>query len=105
MRKPFQTELEASAELDDAAVWYEDQRAGLGSEFLQAVDAALRLVEQWPHAGAPAPDVPLDLQVRRVPVTRFPYHVVYLETQTEIRILAFAHDSRRPGYWRSRVLK
>ena len=36
-------------------------------------------------------------------VTRFPYHVIYLETATDIRILAVAHDRRKPGYWRERL--
>ncbi|HJX28084.1 MAG TPA: hypothetical protein VJ885_09235 [Thermoanaerobaculia bacterium] len=34
--------------------------------------------------------------------TEFPYHLVYLEMEEEIRVLAFAHDRRRPGYWLSR---
>ena len=33
-------------------------------------------------------------------VTRFPYHVVYLEVNDRIRILAVAHDRRKPGYWK-----
>jgi hypothetical protein len=37
----FRSEPEASAELEDAAVWYESQRPGLGVEFLHAVDATL----------------------------------------------------------------
>jgi hypothetical protein len=36
-------------------------------------------------------------------VTRFPYHVIYLETGTHIRILAIAHDRRKPGYWTDRL--
>ena len=105
MTRPFRTEPEASAELGQAALWYESQRAGLGGEFLEAVDVALSYIARWPHAGVRVPDVPLDLPVRRVPVRRFPYHVVYLEMLDAIRILAFAHDRRLPGYWHSRALK
>jgi hypothetical protein len=28
---------------------------------------------------------------------------VYVETSRDIRILAIAHDRRKPGYWRDRV--
>jgi len=49
--------------------------------------------------------MPHDVAARRVPVSRFPYHVVYLEWESVIRILAFAHDSREPGYWHSRLEK
>ena len=97
------TEPEASAELAEAGLWYERQRPGLGVEFLEEVDLALDFISRFPQAGSPAPDVPEDLKVRTVPVRRFPFHVVYLELADTIRILAFAHDRRLPGYWRDRV--
>jgi hypothetical protein len=31
--------------------------------------------------------------------------VIYLEASEAIRILSFAHDRRRPGFWRSRLLR
>ncbi len=96
-------EDEADAEYRNAGRWYEEHRAGLGSEFLDAVDATLDRIMRLPHAGARVPRVPLDLPVRRAPVKRFPYHVIYLETKPTIRILAIAHDRRRPGYWKNRL--
>ena len=44
----FRPEAEASAELEDAAVWYNHQRAALGIEFVEAVDAALAQIAAWP---------------------------------------------------------
>ena len=41
MNPAFRQEPEASAELEDAALWYEGQRLQLGLEFVQAVDHAL----------------------------------------------------------------
>ncbi len=99
----FRPEPEASAELEDAALWYESQRAGLGLELVQAVDVALGRILQWPRLGQHVPSLPGDVPVRRVPVHRFPYHIAYLEWEGVIRILAFAHDSREPGYWLSRI--
>jgi toxin ParE1/3/4 len=103
VKKPFRIENEASTELQQAANWYEDHRTGLGADFLQAVDAALKLIEDWPTAGTSVRRVSPELRVRRIPIRRFPYHVVYLETSAAIRILAIAHDRRRPGYWQVRV--
>ena len=103
MTRAFRPEPEASAELEDAAVWYNSQRAGLGLEFVQAVDAALELIAQWPQIGRRVPGVPNDVPARRFPVHRFPYYVAYLEWDGVIRLLAFAHDSREPGYWFSRI--
>jgi plasmid stabilization system protein ParE len=99
----FRPEPEASAELEDAAIWYNGQRPGLGVEFVEAVDAALEQIAKWPHIGRAVPGVPHDVPARRFPIQRFPYHIVYFEWAGAIRILAFAHDCRRPGYWFSRV--
>ena len=100
----FRTEPEASSELAEAALWYEEKRRGVGEEFLDAVDAALEFIAGSPGAGSPVPDLPAELAVRRVAVKRFPFHIVYLEpTDDVIRVLAFAHDRRSPAYWRSRA--
>jgi plasmid stabilization system protein ParE len=95
-------EDEADAEYRDAAQWYERRRTGLGVDFLDAVDAAISLIADLPRTGARVPRLPVELAVRRLAVKRFPYHVVYLETPSDIRILAVAHDRRKPGYWKTR---
>jgi len=103
MNQRFRPEPEASAELEDAALWYEQKRAGLGVEFVQAVDATLDQVARWPAIGQRVVNVPDDVPARRWPVNRFPYHVIYMEWEGIIRILAVAHDSREPGFWFSRI--
>lgn len=96
-------EDEADEEYRAAARWYEERRVGLGIEFLDAVDYTLNQILRFPRIGALVPRMRADLAVRRAPVKRFPYHVIYLETQAAIRVLAVAHDRRRPGYWKSRL--
>lgn len=76
---------------------------GLGLEFLDAVDATIDQIARLPHAGAPLSRLAPELLVRRAPVKRFPYHVVYLEAESTIRILAVAHERRKPGYWKKRL--
>jgi toxin ParE1/3/4 len=105
MNRTLRIEPEAVAELEEAAVWYDRQRLGLGTEFLEAIDNALERIARWPHAAPRVPGVAADVPARKAPVTRFPYHVAYLETPDTIRILAFAHDRREPVYWHSRVKK
>ena len=83
MTPPVRFEDEADAEYRAAGRWYETRRIGLGLEFFDAVDAALELIARMPRAGAPVPRLPPDLPVRRAPVKRFPYHVVYLETEPQ----------------------
>jgi len=96
-------EDEADAEYRLAGRWYEGRRDHLGLEFFDAVDAAIAQILDLPRSGSLVPRMPADLPVRRIAVTRFPYHVIYLETKTHIRVLAIAHDRRKPGYWKTRL--
>jgi plasmid stabilization system protein ParE len=99
---PVWTSEEAEAEMAEAARWYEMHRAGLGTEFLAAVDLAVGRIAEMPGIGSPVPGV-ADESIRRRAVRRFPYHVVYIELRDRLQILAVAHDRRRPGYWAGRL--
>jgi len=96
-------ESEASSELYEAARWYESRRSGVGRAFLAAVDRAMEQVAAWPETGTPMPDVAAELQVRRISIPSFPYYLAYLLTTDAVRVLAVAHDRRRPGYWHPRT--
>lgn len=41
--------------------------------------------------------------VRRKGVAGFPYGVIYYTTDSEIVIVAYAHERRHPGYWKHRI--
>ena len=99
MSRPVAFEPDASHELEAAALWYEAQRSGLGQTFLAAVDRTVDQLATWPDDGTLVPGVPAHLEVRQMPVVRFPY----LVTSRELRVLAVAHTRRRPGDWRSRT--
>ena len=102
MTLPVRISEEADAEMAEAARWYETHRAGLGVDFLDAVDAAVARIAEAPNMGSPVPGVS-DETIRRRPVRRFPYHVVYLELPDRLQVLAIAHDRRLPGYWIGRL--
>jgi plasmid stabilization system protein ParE len=88
----------AEREFTRAADRYQRDKPGLGDEFLEAVmDAAERAVE-YPDRGSP-----YLFGTRRIVLTRFPYGVVYVVRPTRTAIIAVAHHSRRPGYWRKRL--
>lgn len=89
----------AAAALRDAASWYEEQSPVLGDRLLDAIEDALEQIRRFPEAGAPVPFVAPDLLIRRGSVRRFPFQVIYLAKGETLHVLAFAHDSRRPGYW------
>jgi hypothetical protein len=93
----------AKQEALDAAAWYEYERAGLGQEFLLALGRVLDLLEQdvVPLTGTYSPSEQLD--VARLLLHRFPYSVVIAKLPMETLVVAVAHQSRRPGYWRNRL--
>ena len=88
----------ARAELSEAASFYGMRSSSLRMGFLASVEAALIQLLEYPEA---AQIVRGD--VRRKPLPRFPYNLLYTIRGDEIRILAVAHQSRRPFYWRGRV--
>lgn len=101
MSRRLHLDAEALAELEDAALWYDRQRPGVGDAFVAAVTDAIETLIRWPGFGSPVLDVRGEM-LRQAQVDGFPYHVGYVVTDEEIRVLAVAHERRRPGYWTSR---
>lgn len=102
MSKPLRVEDAARDEIRAAVAWYEEKRPGLGAEFFVEVRRTVALIKRHPGLGSPVPRVRAQRDTRRLPLPRFPYTVVYREWQNEIQVVAFAHSSRKPGYWRLR---
>jgi toxin ParE1/3/4 len=87
----------AEEELNEAAGHYARARAGLGDAFLAEAHDAIEALLAVPLAGAV-----VEGDVRRWLVKRFPYSVLYRTRDDHVRILAIAHQKRRPFYWRRR---
>jgi len=89
---------EAEADLRDAAEFYRE-RAGntLSNSLLEEFERSVGVLLQYPAIGSP-----WRRGTRRFLMQRFPYSIIYSTSSEEIRILAVAHQSRRPGYWRNR---
>lgn len=102
MSRRLRFDPEARAELDDAALWYDRDRAGVGDAFAAAVREAIEAVMDWPGLGAPVSDRH-GVVIRQTRVQRFPYHVGYVATDEEIRVVAVAHERRQPRYWVARL--
>jgi plasmid stabilization system protein ParE len=98
-------DLAAEEEVQQAAQWYEDQRTGLGLEFLSAVDTGVQRIRHDPLAFPLLETLPEEQNIRRLVLARFPYVIIYEVLSQEIRILAIAHSRRRPGYWKKRLAR
>ena len=94
MKSPTFNRL-AERELAEAVEYYEAERPGIGEAFLDEVEGAVAFLERYPKA---APRVAGE--IRRLVLPRFPYFLIYRPLASgRIRILAFAHQRREPGYW------
>lgn len=94
---------EAEEELFEAEQWYEQQRSGLGAEFLDEVSETIDRISAAPNTSLTVPGTSLESGVRRLLVRRFPFSAVFVQHAQETWVIAFAHDRKRPGYWRHRL--
>jgi len=93
--KPPIIDAEAQAELDKAVDFYNRQRPGLGGELREEIERVVGEICQNPHLGG----FWKKTEVRHFMTRRFPFVVYYIELEPAIWFVAFAHGSRRPGYW------
>jgi plasmid stabilization system protein ParE len=91
---------EAEQELIEAITWYEQRGRGLGAEFLRAFEAAISLIERYPRQNPVVTG-----QARRAVLRRFPYSLIYVESESEILILACFHGRRDPRRLQGRLAK
>jgi len=89
---------EAEQDLADAAAWYEEQRQGLGHEFLDEVLMMLSSIEETPLM---YPNV--HRNTRRAVIHRFPFSVYFRVENATIVVIAIMHGSRNPRRWKSRT--
>jgi toxin ParE1/3/4 len=95
---------EARAELRSAALWYDEQRPGLGDEFITEISAALQRVGDGPESYPGWPGTRAgDPVIRKATVQRFPYVIAFEKHARHSLVLAIAHAKRRPLYWLTRT--
>ncbi len=92
MARRLVIEPEAEADIAGAFSWYEEQRAGLGEEFLHSLDEAHAKVLERPQM------FPVKFDgFRRVLVRRFPYAVWLESSETTVVVYAVFHCARDPA--------
>ena len=82
----------AKVELNEAAQYYERESPGLGVAFVTEVERCTAAVLENPEA---SPIV--TRAIRRRPLRRFPYGLLYRVRTEQVRILAVMNLKRRPG--------
>lgn len=89
---------EAEKDIEEAFLWYEDKRVGLGYDFLLQIDAGLRFIERNPEVYPPEYK-----GTRKFLIKRFPYKIIYLVEKERIIIVAVFHGKRCPDLIKKRT--
>ena len=98
MRRSVRLRDEADRDLSAAAAWYEQQREGLGHEFLdEALSTFQRIAEQ------PSSYPVVHRQTRRALMMRFPFGIYFRMEPAHIVVVAIVHGSRHPHRWQGRT--
>ena len=97
MRRLLSIHEAAEAEINEAADFYDIESPGLGSVFIDEIQRAIGNISEFPEAASLVRG-----RVRKRLIAKFPYSLVYSARPDGIRILAVAHQKRRPFYWRGR---
>lgn len=94
---------EAHEELLDAASWYDGEQLGLGEDFLDAVDAAVAQLLDWPSIAHVYSGWNREPVVHQGTMKTFPYQILYFIDDSCLVVVAYAHNRRKPGYWKDRI--
>jgi plasmid stabilization system protein ParE len=87
----------ADDELLEATTWYVERSSTAAVGFVREIEHALERIAEAPER------YPLTLHGRRrFVLLNYPYDVVYRVRPRVVEVVAIAHHSRRPGYWRNR---
>ncbi len=90
--------IPALNEFWDAYDWYRERNPQVAEDFKRVFDKGQQLIRSFPtrwgkHLSG----------TRSYRLFSFPYHLVYTVDENEILIVAVAHTSRRPAYWKDRL--
>jgi len=88
----------AIRDVEAACAWYEAGARGLGARFEAELSGCLERICEFPRAA-----LGRGLRTRRIPMTRFPYVILYLVEPDRIVVLGVIHLSRHPGIEADRV--
>jgi len=89
---------DAETDITEASAWYETQRFGLGSDFLDEILATCNGIAKNPQM------YPLvHRATRRAVIDKFPFGIYYRIENGLVTIIAVMHGSRDPNNWRNRT--
>ena len=94
---------EAVEELEAAVAWHSRERAGRGDLLYDEIRRRVAQATRFPRSGAPVVGLEARYDVRSYSLRRFRYRVITALVSGKPLLVAVAHTSREPTYWRARL--
>lgn len=94
---PVELDPRAEEEARAAFLWYLERSERAANAFEREIDRAIERIGE-----APTVFPVVDGELRRYLLDRFPYALIYFIAATTVRVIAVAHQHRRPRYWAAR---
>jgi toxin ParE1/3/4 len=98
---PVRPSAFAQDEIEHYLRQYESAAVGLGDRLWLEIQSITALISDYPEIGEQIRRT--RRLVRRFPLDRFPFFLIYRLRDDHLEIVALAHTSRKPNYWRSRL--
>jgi plasmid stabilization system protein ParE len=95
---PVEFDPRAIAEAREARLWYAARSPLAAARFMAELDQAVARASTAPDTWSAYLH-----GTRAVRLGRFPHLLVFRTLEKAVQVIAVAHPSRRPGYWRRRV--
>jgi len=89
---------EALAEYEADIRYYKKRQPGLQNRFVAAVEDVIGRILEHPERWRR-----IEQEIQRCLTRTFPYAVIYSVQGEMVFIIAIAHGSREPDYWKHRV--
>jgi plasmid stabilization system protein ParE len=100
--KPLEIIAPAERELREATEWYRVRDPRVAEQFAAEVNRIIELIQSFPQISSLVAEV-RTYPVRRTPLQKFPYHIVFVELRDQIKVVAAAHNRRNPIYFIGRL--
>lgn len=101
MSTPVRPSSFAQDEIEYYLRRYESASPGLGDRLWQDIQTAADVISDYPAIGELVRRT--RGLVRRIPLKHFPFFLIYRQQNDHLQIVALAHTSRKPNYWRIRL--
>ena len=98
MMRDYEFRSGAQDEVLAATQWFVERKPGVANEFVDELRKRIEQAMQFPGAGKRESG-----EYRSLPMGTYPFRMIYRLRNDTIEVIAVAHTSREPGYWRDRL--